>query len=54
VEVNGLVLEGSGATPYAAIVRGLVPDDGRQMGFIASGRNIAHELLSEIMWEDLD
>ncbi len=54
VEVNGLVLEGSGATPYAAIARDLVEDNGQSIGFIASGRNIAHELLSEIMWEEMD
>ena len=54
VEVNGLVLEGSAATPYAAIVRGLVQDDDSRIGFIASGRNIAHHLLSEVLNEELD
>lgn len=52
VEVNGLVLEGSGATPYAALVQGLVGHDAAHMGFIASGRNIAHDLLSELVTED--
>jgi threonine dehydratase len=54
VEINGLVLEGSGATPYAAIVRGLIDDADRRIGFIASGRNIAHHLLSEVLNEELD
>jgi threonine dehydratase len=52
-ESSGLVLEGSAATPYAAIVRGLVEDDSR-LGFIASGRNIAHGLLVELLSEPLD
>ena len=43
-ETNGLVLEGSAATPYAAIVRELVDDRDSRIGFIASGRNIAHGL----------
>jgi threonine dehydratase len=53
-ESNGLVLEGSAAAPYAAIVRQLVGDDDSRVGFIASGRNIAHELLVELINEPLD
>jgi len=53
-ETNGLVLEGSAATPYAAIVRGLVDDEDSRIGFIASGRNIAHGLLVELLSEALD
>lgn len=53
-ESNGVVLEGSAATPYAAIVRGLVGDEDSRIGFIASGRNISHELLVELLGEPLD
>ena len=53
-ESNGLVLEGSAAAPYAAIVRSLVDDDDSRIGFIASGRNIAHGLLVELLSEPLD
>ncbi len=53
-ETNGLVLEGSAATPYAAIVRELVDDRDSRIGFIASGRNIAHGLLLELLTEPLD
>jgi threonine dehydratase len=53
VESNGLVLEGSAAAPYAAIVRQLVDDQESRIGFIASGRNIAHELLVELLGEPL-
>ncbi len=54
LEVNGLVFEGSAATPYAAIVRNLVDDDASTIGFIASGRNIAFDLLVELLGEPLD
>ncbi|NNN09387.1 MAG: pyridoxal-phosphate dependent enzyme [Acidimicrobiaceae bacterium] len=53
-ESNGLVLEGSAAAPYAAIVRSLVNDVDSRIGFIASGRNIAHQLLLELLAEPLD
>ncbi len=53
-ESNGLVLEGSGAAPYAALVRHLVDDIDSRVGFIASGRNIAHGLLVELLTEPLD
>src|SRR5487761_1982658 len=48
-EVNGLVLEGSAVVPYAAITGGLVDDATSRIGFIASGRNIATELLIELL-----
>ncbi len=48
-ETNGLILEGSATTPYAAIATGLVAVGEARVGFIASGRNIAHELLSELL-----
>ena len=50
-ETNGLVLEGSATTPYAAIATALVGDSASRIGFIASGRNIAHELLSQLLDE---
>lgn len=53
-EANGLVLEGSAATPYAAIVRQLVDDADSRIGFIASGRNLAHGLLVELLSEPLE
>ncbi|MDH2903006.1 MAG: pyridoxal-phosphate dependent enzyme [Actinomycetota bacterium] len=52
-ESNGLVLEGSASAPYAAIVHALVDDLDSRIGFIASGRNIAHELLVELLSEPL-
>jgi len=50
-DTNGLILEGSAATPYAAIARGLVGDATSRIGFIASGRNIAIDLLVELLAE---
>ncbi len=50
-EATGLVLEGSAATPLAAIAGGLVATDDSLVGFIASGRNIARELLIELLSE---
>jgi threonine dehydratase len=52
-ENNGIVLEGSAAASYAAITCDLVDDSKSQIGFIASGRNISHELLLEILQEPL-
>ena len=49
VEVNGLVLEGSATAPYAAITGALVDDPSSRIGFIASGRNISHELLVDLL-----
>ncbi len=53
LEANGLVMEGSGATPYAAIVRSLIDDDTSILGFISSGRNIAFDLLVDLLREPL-
>ncbi|MDE3007613.1 MAG: pyridoxal-phosphate dependent enzyme [Acidobacteriota bacterium] len=50
-EVNGLVMEGSAAAAYAAITTGLVEDETSRLGFIASGRNISLDLLSELLAE---
>jgi threonine dehydratase len=52
-EVNGLVLEGSAAASYAAITANRVDDTTSRIGFIASGRNISHELLVELLNEPL-
>ncbi len=52
-EVNGLVLEGSATASYAAITANLVDDLTSRIGFIASGRNISHELLIELLQEPL-
>jgi threonine dehydratase len=52
-ENSGLVVEGSGAAPYAAIANGLIGDDTSRVGFIASGRNIAHELFVELLQASL-
>lgn len=52
-ETCGLVLEGSATASYAAIVHNLIDDPGGRVGFIASGRNIAHELFVEILNEPL-
>jgi threonine dehydratase len=53
VETNGLVMEGSAATSYAAITCNVVDDETSRIGFIASGRNISHELLVELLQEPL-
>jgi threonine dehydratase len=45
----GLVLEGSAATPFAAISNQLVAPSEGAVGFIASGRNISTELLAELV-----
>jgi len=50
-EVNGLVLEGSASAAYAAITNDLVDDATSRIGFIASGRNISHELFVELLSE---
>ena len=50
-ENNGLVLEGSASTAYAAITNDRVVDTTSRIGFLASGRNIAHELLIELLGE---
>ena len=48
-ENNGLIFEGSSAAPYAAITNNLVDDVTSRIGFIASGRNISHELFVELL-----
>lgn len=53
-ETNGIVIEGSAAASYAAITCDLVDDTTSRIGFIASGRNISHELLVEILQEPLN
>ena len=50
-EVNGLIMEGSAAASYAAIAANRVDDATSRIGFIASGRNISHELLVELLNE---
>ena len=52
-ESNGLVFEGSAATAYAAITSNLVDDATSRIGFIASGRNISHELFLALLQEPL-
>jgi threonine dehydratase len=53
-ETNGLILEGSAATPYAAIIHKLVADETSQIGFVVSGRNIAMDLFIELLQAPLD
>jgi threonine dehydratase len=53
IENNGIVIEGSAAASYAAITNDLVRDTTSRIGFIASGRNISHELLVELLQEPL-
>lgn len=48
-EYSGLVMEGSATTAYAAITSDVVGDATSRIGFIASGRNIAHELFIELL-----
>jgi threonine dehydratase len=50
-ENNGLVMEGSAAAAFAAIAVNRVDDETSKIGFIASGRNIAHELFVELLEE---
>jgi threonine dehydratase len=52
-ETNGLVFEGSAVTAYAAITTDLVDDTTSRIGFIASGRNISHELFLALLQEPL-
>ncbi len=53
IENNGIVIEGSAAASYAAITNDLIDDTTSRIGFIASGRNISHELLIELLQEPL-
>ncbi len=50
-QTSGLVLEGAAATAYAAIAEHLIDDATSKVAFIASGRNIAIDLLSELLIE---
>jgi threonine dehydratase len=50
-EANGLIFEGSASTAYAAIDLDLINDPHSRVGFFATGRNIASELLREILSE---
>ena len=52
-ESSGLVLEGSASASYAAIALNLVDDTTSRIGFIASGRNISHELFVELLSESI-
>jgi threonine dehydratase len=52
-ENNGLVIEGSAAASYAAITNDLIDDVDSRVGFIVSGRNIAHDLLVKLLQEPL-
>lgn len=52
-DANGLVLEGSAAASYGAITNELIDDASSRVGFIATGRNIAHELFVELLGEPL-
>lgn len=50
VRNNGLVMEGSAAASYAVIAEQMANDQSK-VGFLLSGRNIAFELLQEILAE---
>jgi threonine dehydratase len=52
-ENHGLVMEGSAAASYAAIAANRVDDVTSRVGFIASGRNISHELFIELLDQPL-
>lgn len=52
-ETSGLVVEGSAAASFAAIAADRVDDSASRIGFIASGRNISHELFVELLNEPL-
>jgi threonine dehydratase len=52
-EINGLVMEGSAAASYAAITNDLIYDADSRIGFVVSGRNIAHDLLVTLLQEPL-
>ena len=52
-ETSGLVVEGSAAASFAAIAADRIDDTASRIGFIASGRNISHELFVELLSEPL-
>ena len=51
LEETGLVMEGSATASYAAITENYIADTTSQVGFIACGRNIALDLLRDILAE---
>lgn len=51
VEETGLVMEGSATASYAAITENYIADTTSRVGFIACGRNIAFDLLRDILAE---
>lgn len=51
LEETGLVMEGSATASYAAITENYIADTTSRVGFIACGRNIALDLLREILAE---
>jgi len=53
LEYNGVLLEGSASASYAAISKNFVNDDSSQIAFVATGRNIAHELIQELLNEPI-
>ena len=52
-EYNGLVIEGSAGASYAAITTDVIHDTTSRVGFVVSGRNIAHDLLVTLLQESL-
>lgn len=52
-EYNGLVIEGSAGASYAAITTDVIGDATSRVGFVVSGRNIAHDLLVTLLQESL-
>jgi len=52
-EYNGLVIEGSAAASFAAITNDFIGDRDSRVGFVVSGRNIAHDLLVKLLQEPL-
>ena len=51
LEETGLVMEGSATASYAAITENYIADTTSRVGFIACGRNIALDLLRDILAE---
>lgn len=51
LEETGLVMEGSATASYAAITENYIADTTSRVGFIACGRNIAFDLLRDILAE---
>jgi threonine dehydratase len=49
VSAHGIVAEGSGAAPVAAVLAGKVPGNGGQVVAVVSGRNVTAETLASIL-----